>query len=68
MKKNMSATDRIFRFVAVLAVAVLYFTEAISGPIALGLMVVAAILLITSFTGVCPLYSLFRVRTKKDVK
>lgn len=64
MKKNMGKWDRIFRFALAVLVAVLYFTNVISGTPAIILGIVALVLLITSFVGVCPLYILFGISTK----
>ncbi|MCA0250928.1 MAG: DUF2892 domain-containing protein [Actinobacteria bacterium] len=65
MKQNLGATDRIVRIVlaAVLAVAawMLGFTS-IGGII---LLVLAAVMLITSAVGFCPLYAPFRFSTRR---
>jgi hypothetical protein len=66
MKKNMGKWDRIFRFALAVLVAVLYFTNVISGTPAIILGIVVLVLLITSFVGVCPLYILFGISTKKN--
>lgn len=65
MKLNMSSADRIIRLVLVALVAVLYFTNVISGTLAIILGVVAVIFLLTSLIGFCPLYALFGISTKK---
>lgn len=65
MKQNLGATDRIVRIVlaAILAVAawMLGFTS-IGGVI---LLVLAAVMLITSGVGFCPLYAPFRFSTRR---
>jgi membrane protein YdbS with pleckstrin-like domain len=65
MKKNMSSLDRILRLAIAVVVAVLYFTNVISGTWAIILGIVALIFLITSLVGVCPLYKLLGISTKK---
>jgi hypothetical protein len=65
MKKNMSSLDRILRLAIAVVVAVLYFTNVISGTWAIILGIVALILLVTSLVGVCPLYKLLGISTKK---
>lgn len=65
MKKNMGSADRIIRFIVAAIVAVLYFTNVISGPLGIVLLVVAAIFLITSFISFCPLYAPFGLSTCK---
>lgn len=61
MKKNMGNTDRVLRIVIATIVALLYFTNVISGTLAIVLFVVAGIFILTSIVGLCPLYSLFGI-------
>ncbi len=63
MKKNMGSADRIIRVVIAAAVAVLYFTNIISGTFGIVLMVIASIFLLTSLVSFCPLYSLVGMST-----
>lgn len=65
MTKNMGSTDRAIRILAAVAVAVLYLTHVISGPVAVILGIVAAVLVITSFIGVCPAYIPLKISTLK---
>ena len=65
MKKNMGTTDRIIRLLLVALVAVLYFTNVISGTLALILGILAVIFLITSLISFCPLYLPFGISTRK---
>lgn len=65
MTKNMGTVDRIIRFIFAVAVAVLYFTGVISGTLAIILGILAAILLVTSIVGFCPLYAPFKLSTVK---
>ena len=64
MKKNMGKFDRLLRILVALAIAVLYFTNVISGTLAVVLGVLAIIFVITSFISFCPLYSPFRISTR----
>jgi len=66
MKKNMGSLDRITRLTLVVLVAVLYFTNVISGTLAIILGIFALIFLITSLIGVCPLYMPFGISTRKE--
>lgn len=66
MKKNMSNTDRTIRILAAIVVAVLYFTNTISGTLAIVLGAVAGIFILTSMVNFCPLYAAFRIRTNKS--
>jgi Inner membrane protein YgaP-like, transmembrane domain len=65
MKKNLSSADRIIRVLIAVAIAVLYFTNIISGTIAIILGIVAVIFILTSFISFCPLYWMFGISTKK---
>lgn len=56
MKKNMGNIDRSLRVLIAAVLAILYFTETISGTFGLVLLVVAVILLLTSILGICPMY------------
>lgn len=66
MKKNMGTLDRVIRLALVVLVAVLYFTDVISGTLAIILGIVAAVFLITSLVGTCPLYMPFGISTRKE--
>jgi hypothetical protein len=66
MKKNMGSIDRIIRTVIAIVVAILYFTGAISGTLAIVLGVLAAVFLLTSLIGTCPLYLPVGLSTKKE--
>lgn len=66
MKKTLGSTDRIIRIV--LAIAIGYFGLSTSFEtlwIQNVLYVIASILLITSISGYCPIYSIFKIDTCK---
>jgi len=65
MKSNMGIIDRIIRLIAVIVIAILYFTEVIDGTLALILGIIAVIFAITSFVRFCPLYYVFGIKTCK---
>ena len=65
MKKNMGAADRIIRTILAVVVAILYFTNQISGTAAIILGIIAIIFLLTSVVGFCPLYVPFKLSTLK---
>jgi K+-transporting ATPase A subunit len=66
MKKNMGSADRLIRVFIALVVAVLYFTGIISGTVAIVLGVLAAVFILTSLVGTCPLYLPVGLSTKKE--
>ncbi|MFT6166847.1 MAG: hypothetical protein ACJAV5_001506 [Vicingaceae bacterium] len=63
MKKNMGTIDRVVRVLIVIAIAVLYSQEIISGTTAIILGVVGAIFLLTSLVSFCPLYKIVGLNT-----
>jgi hypothetical protein len=67
MKKNMGIVDRTIRITIAAIIAVLYFTDFISGTLAIVLMIFAVIFLLTSFVSFCPLYLPFKLNTGKKV-
>ena len=69
MKKNMGSIDKIVRVLVAVVIAVLYFTDQITGTAAIILGIFAVIFLLTSAVGFCPLYLPLKLSTikKKDV-
>ncbi|PKH68875.1 DUF2892 domain-containing protein [Flavobacterium sp. ALD4] len=65
MKKNMGQADKIFRGILAAVIAILYFTNVISGIVAVVLGALAVIFLITSFVSFCPLYAPFGISTRE---
>ena len=65
MKKNMGSADRVIRILVAVVIAILYFTNQISGTTAIILGVLAVIFLATGFIGFCPLYLPFGISTTK---
>ena len=63
MKKNMGIADRIIRLLIAAAIAVLFFTDVITGAWGIVLLVVAGIFLLTSLVGLCPIYLIFGAST-----
>jgi len=61
----MGLLDRFIRLALVVLVAVLYFTNVISGTWAIILGILVAVFLLTSLIGVCPLYLPFGISTRK---
>lgn len=65
MTKNMGSADRIIRLLVAVAIAALYFTNTISGTLAVILGIFAVVFVATSFMGFCPLYKPFKISTLK---
>jgi hypothetical protein len=64
MKANMGSTDKIIRILAAILIAVLYFTNQISGTTATILLVLAGVFILTSLISFCPLYLPFGISTR----
>ena len=67
MKKNVGIADKVIRISAAVVIAVLYFAGSISGTLAIILLILAGILILTSFVGFCPLYAPFKFSTRKKL-
>ena len=63
MKKNIGTVDRAIRFLVAVLIAILYFTNQISGVAAIILGIVAIAFLVTSFMSSCPAYIPFKIST-----
>ncbi|GGY41148.1 YgaP family membrane protein [Parvularcula lutaonensis] len=64
---NMGGSDRIIRLVVGVAIlALTYFTGAVpTGLLTIIAYIVGAIMVVTAVTGICPLYTLLGIKTKK---
>lgn len=63
MKKNMGTADRIIRVIIAAVIAVLYFSNIITGTFGVILLALAVIFVLTSLVSFCPLYSIFGAST-----
>ena len=63
MRKNMGNADRIIRLLLAIVVAVLYFTNIITGTFGIVLLVIAGVFVLTSLVSFCPLYTLIGLNT-----
>ncbi len=59
----MGNADRIIRLIIAAIIGILYFTNTISGTLAIIFLAVAAIFTLTSIISSCPLYSIFGIKT-----
>lgn len=66
MKQNMGTIDRAIRTSLALVVAILYFTNNLSGLAAIVLGIFAIVFLLTSLVGFCPLYTVLGIKTTKN--
>ena len=56
MKKNLGIIDRVIRVLVAVVVVILYFTNVISGTLAIILLILSGIFIVTSFLSFCPIY------------
>ena len=56
MKKNLGNVDRVLRILYAVVVAILFFTNVISGITGIILLVIGIILALTSLVSFCPIY------------
>jgi hypothetical protein len=63
MKKNMGNADRIVRLLIAAVVGILFYTNILTGTLGIVLLVIAGVLLLTSFVSFCPLYAPFGIST-----
>jgi len=68
MKKNMGSADKIIRVIIAIIISALYFTQIITGTLAIVLLVLGAVFLLTSFISFCPLYVPLGINTCKQKK
>ncbi len=68
MKKNMGFIDKAIRIIIAVVIAGLYFTNMISGTVAIVLLILAGVFIVTSFISFCPLYYPFGISTRKKGK
>mgnify|MGYP001459844022 CR=1 FL=1 len=66
MKKNMGTADKTIRILIAVVIGVLYFTNIISGTVAIILGILAVAFVLTSFISFCPLYLPFGINTFKN--
>ena len=67
MKKNMGTIDKVIRILVAVVIAILFYTNVITGLLGIVLMVLGAIFVVTSLIGFCPLYLPFGINTGKKV-
>ena len=63
MKKNMGNADRIIRVIIAAIIGILYFTNIISGTLAIVLLILSVVFILTSIISFWPLYTIFGLKT-----
>ena len=65
MKKNVGTTDKVIRILIAVTLVVLFFTHVISGVLGIILLVLAAVLVVTSLISLCPIWLALGLNTKE---
>lgn len=68
MLKNIGSPDRIIRILIAVTIAILYFTNVISGTAGIILLIIGGVLAVTAIVGTCPLYLLLGLKTTRTEK
>ena len=63
----MGIVDKVIRILVAVVIAILFYTNVITGLLGIVLMVLGAIFVVTSLIGFCPLYLPFGINTGKKV-
>jgi hypothetical protein len=63
MKKNMGTIDKVVRVSIAAIIAILYFTNVITGTLGIVLLILAGVFALTSLISFCPIYSIFGLST-----
>jgi hypothetical protein len=65
MKKNIGTVDKSIRVLAAIVIGILLFTGQLSGTLGIVLGVFAVAFLLTSAMSFCPIYTLFKISTRR---
>ncbi len=65
MKKNVGTIDKVIRILIAVVVVVLYFTNVISGTLAVILLALSAVFVLTSLLSFCPIWLALGLNTRK---
>jgi hypothetical protein len=65
MKKNVGTIDKVIRILIALVIIALFFTNIIAGTLGIILLIVAAILILTSIVSFCPIWMILGLSTGK---
>jgi len=68
MKANLGSTDKMVRIIVAIIIAILFFTNVISGVLGIILLILAGVFVITSLVSFCPIYAIVGLRTNKVKK
>jgi len=65
MIKNVGSLDRTLRLIGAAVLLILFFTGTLSGTVGIISLILAVMLVVTSFAAWCPIYLPFRIFTNR---
>lgn len=65
LTENLGAADKVVRVIVSAVIVILFVMDVIGGPLAAGLLALSAILVLTALVGVCPLYKIFGMTSRR---
>jgi len=65
MKKNLGTIDKVIRILIAVVVVILYFTNIITGTLGIILLLLSAVLVLTTLINFCPIWSVLGISTRK---
>jgi K+-transporting ATPase A subunit len=63
MKQNLGSADRVIRLVVAALLTIFYFAGFITGTLGIVGLIIAAVFVLTSIVGTCPLYMVFGINS-----
>ena len=63
MKKNVGSIEKVIRLLVAALLIIFFYTNVVTGTLGYILLAVAAIFIVTSLLGWCPIWAIFRVNT-----
>lgn len=68
MKKTVGSTDKIIRYIIAIIAFYAAYTNMVASPWNYVLYAIAAIMILTAITGLCPIFSMLGINTIKSKK
>ena len=66
MKKNLGSADRVIRLLLAAVLGFLFYNQTVTGTMGVIFLIVAIVLVVTSFVSFCPLYAVLGIKTSKN--
>ena len=66
MKKNLGSADRVIRLLLAAVLGFLFYNQTVTGTMGIIFLIVAIVLVVTSFVSFCPLYAILGIKSSKN--